>query len=193
MTTATQAKLYTPDDLLAMPDGDRYELVDGHLVEKDMSFWSSYVAGELHGRMRDQCRANHLGWVVPEGATYQCFPHRPQQVRKADVSFIRNDRLSTAQATAEGHMPIAPDLAVEVVSPNDLVYEVDAKVQDYLQAGVSLVWVVNPQVRVIQVYRGDGSVTLLHEKDDLDGEDVLPGFHCRVGDLFQPPPGAQTK
>jgi Uma2 family endonuclease len=174
--------------LLRIPDGNLYELIDGQLMEHTMSFWSGYVAGEVHARLREYSRTNQAGWVVPEGVTYQCFPD-PARVRKADVSFIRAARLSLAQATAEGHLPIAPDLAVEVVSPNDLAYDVDAKVQDYLQANVSLVWVVNPQVRVVEVHRRHGPGTILREPDELDGEDVLPGFRCPVRELFLPPPG----
>src|SRR5262249_22122716 len=104
-------------------------------------------------------------------------------------SFLRLARLSVEQATAHGHLRIAPDLAVEVVSPNDLVYEVDAKVQEYLKAGTQRVWVINPEVRSVEVHRPDAPGTILREQDDLDGEDVLPGFRCRVGDLFLLPPG----
>jgi Uma2 family endonuclease len=189
MSTLAAQKKYTPADLLKMPDGNRYELVNGQLVEYPMSFWSSYVAGEMHARLREHCRSNQLGWAVPEGVTYQCFPQHPERVRKADASFIRRDRLSAAQATAEGHLPVAPDLAVEVLSPNDLAYEVDAKVQDYLGAGVHLVWVVNPEARVVQIHRAQGTGEILREQDVLDGEEVLPGFCCRVADLFQLPPG----
>jgi Uma2 family endonuclease len=191
MITATQSKRYTPADLLSMPDGNRYELIDGQLVEKNMSFWSGYVAGELRRRLSEHCRPNKLGWVVPEGVTYQCFPRHPERVRKADTSFIRADRLSLAQATAEGHLPIAPDLGIEIVSPNDLAYDVDAKAHELLEAGVLLVWVVNPVAREIQVRHPDGSGVILGENDELSGENVVPGFRCRVGDLFQPPPGVQ--
>ncbi|HXG12104.1 MAG TPA: Uma2 family endonuclease [Gemmataceae bacterium] len=180
---------YTPEDLLRIPDGDRYELVNGRLVEHTMSTWASYVAGKVYGRLDAHCQANQLGWVLPEGVTYRCFPDAPDKVRKADVSFIRRERLSMEQATAEGHLTIVPDLAVEVLSPNDLVYEVDTKVQEYLRAGVRLVWVIHPQGRWVDVHRVQGPGTILRENDDLDGEDVLPGFRCRVGDLFQPPPG----
>jgi Uma2 family endonuclease len=189
MQTASTVKRYTPEDLLRMPDGDHYELVDGHLVEQNMSFWASYVAGRILNLLLTFCDAHRSGWVSSEGTTYQCFPANPDRVRKADVSFIRLDRLSLAQATAEGHLPIAPDLAVEVLSPNDLAYEVDAKVQDYLSAGVRLVWVVNPLARTVEVHRLRGAGVILRENDELTGEDVLPGFSCRVGDLFLPPPG----
>ena len=154
-----------------------------------MSTWASYVAGEMLARLRDFCRANQLGWVLSEGTTYRCFPDAPDKVRKADVSFIRRDRLSLEQAISEGHLPIAPDLVVEVLSPNDLASDVHEKVQEYLRAGVQLVWVVDPQARLVEVHRVQGPGTILRENDDLDGEDVLPGFRCRVGDLFQPPPG----
>src|SRR5438876_733284 len=127
MSTVAAPTRYTPEDLLRMPDGNRYELVDGQLVEHTMSTWASYVAGRVFRVLDDYCWAHQLGWVLPEGTTYQCFPDAPNKVRKADVSFIGRERLSFAQATAEGHNPIAPDLAVEIVSPNDLLYDVHAK------------------------------------------------------------------
>ena len=186
MSAPAKTTDFTPEDLLRMPDGDSYELVDGRLVETTMSFWSSYVAGEIHGSLRDFCRHKKLGWVVPEGATYQCFPDAPQKVRKPDTSFIRLARLSLAQATEEGHLPIPPDLAVEVMSPNDNAYDLDEKVQEYLRAGVQLIWVVNPRARTVRVYRQQGIGTILGENDELSGEDVIPGFRCRVGELFVP-------
>ncbi len=188
-TVATKTTL-TPEDLLTMPDGDRYELVDGRLVERNMSLWSSYVAGQVFGLCNDFCRTNPLGWVLPEGTSYQCFPDAPGKVRKADVSFISLDRLSLQQATAEGHISLAPDLAVEVLSPNDLAYEVDKKVNEYLTAGVCLVWVVNPETRSVTVYRADGSVSKVREQEELSGENVIPGFRCRVAEFFRPPSGS---
>lgn len=189
MNTVATKTLYTPEDLLTMPDGDRYELVDGQLVEHTMSFLSSYVAGEIYARVRDFSRAHRPGWALPEGTTYQCFPHAPGKVRKADVSFIRAERYTAEQALQEGHVLIHPDLCVEVVSPNDSYYDVDQKAEEYLRAGVSLVWIANPVNRTVQVRRADGTSTTLREHDELTGEKVLPGFRCRVGDLFQLPPG----
>jgi Uma2 family endonuclease len=189
MSTAAPPTRYTPEDLLRMPDGDRYELVDGRLVERIMSTWSSYVAGKVYSRLDSFCQASPRGWVLPEGTSYQCFTDSPSKVRRADVSFIRADRLTLAQATAEGHLPIAPDLAVEVISPNDLAYDVDQKAEEFLQAGARMVWVVNPQTRTVEVHRPQKTGTILREGDDLDGEDVLPGFRCRIAELFQPPPG----
>jgi len=189
MSTITTTRRYTPEDLLRMPDGKRYELVDGNLVETDMSLWSSYLAGELYRRLGNHCRDHRLGWVLPEGTSYQCFPDAPDKVRRADTSFIRHDRLSPEQAEAEGHVPIAPDLVAEVVSPHDLYYQVDAKVSEWLGASVKLLWVVNPNTRRVRITRADGSGSTVRENDELSGEGVVAGFRCRVGDLFQPPPG----
>ncbi len=190
MSTVTAQARYTPQDLLKMPDGDHYDLVDGQLVENTMSTWAGFVTVEISSRLRDYCRPRELGWILSETAGYQCFSDAPDKVRRPDISFIRLGRLSVEQAKEEGHILIPPDLAVEVVSPNDLDYEVQRKVEEYLKAGVRLVWVVNPQTHKVQVHRATGPGTILRESDDLDGEDVIPGFHCRIQDLFLPPVAA---
>lgn len=183
-----QPRTYTPADLLAMPDGKRYELVNGHLVERTVSGLSSAVGMELGSLIRNHCRADNPDWVFGADCGYQCFPGAPLKVRKPDVSFIRRDRLPVEQL-AEGFITVAPDLAVEVVSPNDLAYDVEAKVQEYLEAGTRLVWVVYPPTRTVWIYRADGSMIGLRALDELSGEDVLPGFRCPVGALF---PAATT-
>ena len=91
-------------------------------------------------------------------------------------------------ALHEGYVRFPPDLAVEVVSSNDLANGIQEKVEDYLGAGVRLVWVIYPETGVAQVLRADGTTARLTRDDSLDGEDVLPGFRCRLGDLFPPPP-----
>src|SRR4051812_5426721 len=94
MSTVEAPTRYRPEDLLALPDADRYELVDGRLVERDMGAKSSYVAGEIDSALRGYCRQKRLGWVFPEGAAYQCFPTSPDMVRKPDVSFVRLGKLA---------------------------------------------------------------------------------------------------
>ena len=79
-----------------------------------------------------------------------------------------------------------PILAVEVVSPNDIVYQLEDKLEDYRKVGVPLVWVVYPNSRTVRVYRADGSTSHLHEDDELSGEDVIPGFRCPVREIFPP-------
>ena len=176
---------YTADDLLTLPDGDRFELVDGRLVEMHMGAESSYIGTRLARLLGNHCESPFCGWVLGADASYQFIPDRPNLVRKPDVSFIRLGRLPNEVMPA-GHVRLAPDLAVEVVSPNDLYYEVEEKVREYRLGGVRLVWVVVPPSRSILVRRLDGSVSEVLEGGELSGEDVVPGFRCRAVDVFHP-------
>ena len=176
---------YTPADLLEMPDGERYELVGGQLVERNKGTESSWIAGRIHSRLDAFVEEHQLGWALPEGTSYQCFPDEPDRVRKPDVSFIARGRLPD-ETLPRGHCRTAPDLAVEVVLPNDLYLEVDQKVHEYLAAGVRLMWVVNPDNRTLRIHRPTGSPPDLTENDQVTGEDVLPGFSCPVVDFFPP-------
>jgi Uma2 family endonuclease len=174
---------HRPEELLTRPDGDAYELVGGELVERKMGARSSFIAGRIFANLDRFCDDQRLGWVFPEGTSFQCFPDDRDKVRRADVSFIRFGRLPR-ELPPEGHIRIAPDLAVEVVSPNDLAYDVDGKVEDYLQAGVQLVWVVNPVTRTVRVHHPNGPGATLRADGELTGGDVLPGFRCPIRDLF---------
>jgi Uma2 family endonuclease len=124
--------------------------------------------------------------VLDSEGSYQCFADDPRKVRKPDVSFIRRGRLPDDRIPA-GHVPVPPDLAVEVVSPNDTVYEADAKVEEYRAAGVPLVWVVNPETRTVHVYRADRTVERLGEADELTAPEMIPDLRCKVVDLFTLP------
>ncbi len=182
MSTMTET-LFTPDDLLTMPGGDQFELVDGHLVERGMGSWASAVEIKLVILIHHAITPKGLGNVFGSGASYQCFSGN--KVRKPDASFILAGRLPDGRIPV-GHIKVVPDLAVEVVSPTDLQYEVDRKVAEYLEAGVQLVWVINPDTRVVLIYRLDGSISGVREGGELDGEGAVPGFRCSVSDLFVP-------
>jgi Uma2 family endonuclease len=173
----------TPEELLAMPDAGRYELVDGQLRERKASFLSTVITGEIGRVLGNHCREHNLGWLPSAQQGYRCYPWAPGLVRMADVSFVRAERV-TPELWDEGHVTIPPDLAVEVVSPHDKVEELDEKVNEYQRAGVKLVWVVHPALRAVAVFRSDKTVSWLWADDELSGEDVIPGFRCRVGDLF---------
>jgi len=192
MSTAVATKTrYTPEDLLAMPDGKSYELVDGQLVERNMGAKSSWVGGRLLVRLEGFCEEHSLGWVFPADNGFQCFSHKPGLVRKPDVSFVRYGRLP-GEMLPEGWIKIPPDLAVEVVSPNDEIEELEEKLDDYQKAGVPLIWVIHPKSRSVMVHRHDGSASRLLESDELSGEDVIPGFRCKVEDFFPKPPPAEA-
>lgn len=175
---------FTPDDLLTMPDGDSYELVDGQLVERKMGAESSWISGRIFGlidRWNESGPVDEQGWAFPEGTSLQCFVGR--KVRRADASFFKAGRIKGN--FPRGHLPIAPNLAVEVISPRDIYEEVEQKVQEYLDAGVELIWLISPRDRTVKIYRQGGrDPQRLTVDDELTGEDVLPGFRCQVADLF---------
>jgi Uma2 family endonuclease len=182
----------TPEELLKSPDGKHYELVDGTLVERKMSALSSLVAIYVSQVLGAYCKEKGLGWVFDSELGYRCFSWKPKQVRRADVSFIRLDRYSLAQVMQRGYVSIPPDLAVEVISPGDLVLELNQKLEEYLRAGVKLVWVIDPQLRVVWVHHPDGRSRRLLETDEIMGEDVIPGFRCSVGTFFPPAPANES-
>ena len=177
---------YSPDDLLIMPDGERYELVNGQLQEKPMSGLSSWVGLEVGARLRNHVVEHNLGWVFGADAGFQCFSDAPDKVRKSDVSFVAKEKLP--DGPADGHLRVAPDLAVEVASANDSLRDTDRKVEEYLAAGVRSVWLINPHVRVVQVIRSSGTLLRLRDADELSEPDILPGFVCLVRDLLPPVP-----
>lgn len=191
MTTAPAMTHYTADDLLAMEDGDRYELDDGELVDTTMGLTSGETASEVNARLWFHVREHKLGRVLDSSIGYQLFPRtRPNRIPRPDISFLSNDRLRRAER--EGWVRIAPDLAVEVVSEHDNARYLQRKVTEYLEAGVRMVWVVYPDTRQVLVHMA-GSVRPLGEDDILDGGDVVPGFAVRVGDLIPEPIGTEAE
>jgi Uma2 family endonuclease len=183
MSTAQSQMIYTPADLLAMPDGKNFELVQGNLVEKPMSVLSSIVEVNVSTLLKVFSRTQKAGEVLGSTNGIRCFPDDPNKVRKPDVSFIKSERFSI-EHLLEGFLTIAPDLVVEVISLRDLAGELDWKVEEYLAAGVPLVWVIDPEAQLVIIHRHDGSVTKLRRNDELTGENILPGFKCKVADLF---------
>jgi Uma2 family endonuclease len=104
-------------------------------------------------------------------------------VRAPDLAFIRRERIPVA-GIPRGFWPGAPDLAVEVISPGDTYTEVEEKVNEWLSAGTRMVLVLNPRTRMVTIYTSPAEVVRLAESDTLDGGEVLPGFSCRVTELF---------
>jgi Uma2 family endonuclease len=139
---------------------------------------SMNVAGPLHSYVRQ----NDLGVVVSAEAGF-IVGRDPDTVRVPDVAFVRKDRIPKAGRPQKFWIG-APDLAVETMSPNDTVYEVDEKVEEWLTAGALLVWVLNPRQKTVTVHRAERTVQILRLGDVLDGENVVPGFRMPVSDVF---------
>jgi Uma2 family endonuclease len=174
----------TAEELFELPDdGMRHELVEGELH-------TMTPAGESHGwvalgigaKIFDHVERAGLGRAYAAETGF--LLHRdPDTVRAPDVAFVARERLPGEPA--RGFAELAPDLVVEVVSPSDRASDVASKATTWLDAGVRLVWVVDPQARLAAVHRPGGTVTVLREDGVLDGEDVLPGFRLPLSELFR--------
>lgn len=187
MTTTPTLRAGTPmtaDDLMTLPKQDAlYELVRGNLVVMT-------PAGARHGmigvrlivRLGAHVDAHALGVVLGPDSGF-VLARDPDTVRAPDVSFVRASRVP-AGGMPDGYFDGAPDLAVEVVSPSDTVYEVEEKVAEYLAAGARQVWVVNPKRRTVAVH-AHGLVHVPGEQDFLEGGDVVPGFRCAIADVMR--------
>lgn len=190
-TTAQPPRTYTPEDLLALTDGPPFELVDGRLEELDVSNLASNVMMKFARILGNHVEPRELGWLYGPETMLRCFSWKPDTIRKPDICFVRRERMPVAQVP-EGFLTVVPDLVIEILSPNDLASRLERKLKEYRRAGIPLIWVVEPESRTARVHRADGSAQDLDEDGTLDGEGVLPGFRCRVGDLFPTPTPADA-
>jgi len=181
--TLIAEKTYTSEDLLNDPNLAGYELVKGYLRERPVSERSSKVGARIIRLLGNEAEKAGQAVVYGSDLGYQCFPDSSINVRFGDASVIDAARLRQIPGDP-GFMPIPADLVVEVLSPNDKSKDVADKVKDYLKAGFRLIWVVDPEWRNVHIYRPDGSVQLLSEREEITGETALPGFRCKVGEFF---------
>ena len=180
----TQTELVTAEELFNMPyDGFRYELVRGEL--RKMAPPGAYHAKSATrvGRwLADYVDDKNLGEVYIAEIGFRIGTN-PDHVRAADVAFVRQEREDEI-GNIHGYFPGAPDLAIEVISPNDRYSEVTEKVRDWLDAGTRMVVVVNPRRRDVTVHLPGKDAITLTEEDTLDGGDVVPGWTLPVRDIF---------
>jgi Uma2 family endonuclease len=183
---SVEQKMMTAEDLWEKPEipGKRFELVDGELVEMPgAGMVHNLIAAVIYGFIRDFVQANDLGWAFTDGLGY-VLSRDPDQVRIPDASYLAHERLPDGRVV-ESFAPAAPNLAVEVVSPNDSATELQEKVQDYLDAGIQAVWIVWPKLRSVTVHLPDGSSRVRGVGSDLEGGDILPGFSIPIASIFE--------
>lgn len=181
---STQTRLMTADEFLMMPDdGLLHELVRGEVVTMSLPGGEhGEVAGEIFWRITNQAKSAKLGKTYAAETGF-LIERDPDTVRGPDVAFVRAERLHEI-TNPKKYIPFAPDLAVEVRSPNDRSDQVDEKVQEWLAAGSRAVWTADPAAKTVTVYRPGVEPITLTEDEIIDGGDVLPGFACRVGLFF---------
>ena len=173
----------TEKDVLAIHDreGRLYELVDGVLVEKAVGLRESLLAIALASILRSFVRPRNLGLVTGADGMMRLFP---SLVRIPDAAFISWDRLPNRRVPTEPIPALAPDLAVEVLSVGNTPGEMARKRQEYFEAGVHIVWQVDPRTRTVEVFTAPDQSTVLHETHILDGGTALPGFTLPLQELF---------
>lgn len=184
MSTA-QFPSVTADQLNALPDSRRLELIDGCLVAREKSDEAVWIGTQVFSLLGKYVEQHGLGWVFPAGSGFQCFAHGPERVRRVDTAVVLANRMKEASAHS-WFVRVCPNLVVEVVSPGDLAYDVHSRIDQWIAAGADEVWLLLPPWRRVRVYDRSN----LHPQYDVPQELVagagLPGFRCRVADLFPP-------
>jgi Uma2 family endonuclease len=172
-----------PDKAL-VDDVERYEVINGVRVEREpMGAFETVLASWLCHLINSFAAGKQLGLAVSE---VLFVLHAPRDLRRRpDVAFVSYARWPTAVVAREAAWSAIPDLAVEIVSPTNLVEEIDSKITDYFQAQVRQVWVVYPDSGRVYVYQSPTQVTVLERTDTLDGGAVLPGFRLPIEQLYE--------
>jgi Uma2 family endonuclease len=179
---ATPAQRATEDDLRATPkDGQKYELVDGQIVVSPAGNLQEVVSVRLAALLLAFVDQHTLGYILGSSAGFR-LPGG--NVRSPDVSFVAKGRYEQ-DIVPEGWPDLAPDLAVEVLSPHDRPRVILDKVGEYLQAGVRMVWVIDAKASRAVVYRSLTDAHTVEAAGSLDGEDVLPGFRCGLAEILK--------
>ncbi len=160
-------------------DLEGYEYVQGELVPMAAAtIIHGEIGSNLHFLLASHVREKKLGRLYITETTFQLG----DRVVKPDIAFVSTERLSDDKLKG---FSVAPDLAVEIVSPSDKQYDVTEKALAYLKAGTRLVWVIEPILKSATVFRSEVDCTLLNYEDTLTSEDVVEGFSCAVAELFE--------
>jgi len=166
--------------LIESQENRLFELVDGALVEKVMGYRESVLAVVLATALQTFVAARKRGLVSGPDGMMRLFPGL---VRIPDVAFVSRERLPNG--IPKDPIPdLVPDLAVEILSESNTPREMARKRGEYFDAGVRLVWFVDPDSRTVVVYTGPEQSRVLTEDQTLDGDPVLPGFSLVLKTLF---------
>jgi Uma2 family endonuclease len=176
----------TADEFLEFSGGESYlELVRGVVVQlSPASILLGRTAKRVHRTLDDFVETRGIGEVIGFETGF-VLERGPDTVRAPDVAFLSNERLEAIEDESK-FAPLAPDLAVEVLSPTDSVKAAGEKARMYLQTGSAVVWVLKPFDHTLRIYRPNTESQVLGPDDEADAEPVLPGFRCPVRGLFPP-------
>jgi Uma2 family endonuclease len=163
-----------------------YEVISGRIVEKAVGVYECWLAAVVFRALGPYLKANPLGRAAQE----MIFDLRPAVdcERRPDVAFVSFERWARDRRIPQTRSwAVVPDLAVEIVNPSNTADEVAEKLEEYFKVGVRLVWVVYPRQLKVYAYSSPTELRVLALGDELDGGDVLPGFHLALSSLFEQP------
>ena len=183
INSTTSKTLVTGDELLEMGDIGPVELINGEIIEQ-MPTGSRHakIEGLITFFLINFLRTVNLGHILTgEAGVYT--QRNPDTIRAMDIGFISNERMNKAQR--DGYLDVAPELIVEVMSPNDRWVDIQEKLAEYFNIGVLLVWLVDPQLEQIHVYRSLDDVRRLTAENELTAPEILPGFAVPVTEIFE--------
>lgn len=179
-------KVWTEAELQSLPhDESSYELVNGELVMSPKNNWyHGRICSRLLTALANFVRQNRLGAVLDSSTG---FWMSNRNCRAPDISFVPKGRLVALgfKPNEKRFFPGAPDLAVEILSPNNTRAEIGERLKDFFSSGARLVWIINPETESVEVCHSFTQRELLAPGTFLEGEDVLPGFRYCIGDLFK--------
>ncbi|MGD0092613.1 MAG: Uma2 family endonuclease [Planctomycetota bacterium] len=168
---------------LASKVSPRAELIDGEIVESmGGAYTHSLVVANVCGIVRNFVIANKLGRVVT-GETGIHIRSELPRCRLADVVFLSYKRVPKGEAKKR-FLRAPPDLVVEVLSEDDTWSDIEDKIQDYHRTGVDMVWVADPQTRTVRVFPRGGTPSIVHDGEEIDGGEILPGFRVPISEFF---------
>ena len=179
---AQQPEAAAPWPFTLIDPEKQLEWVNGQAEVKEMAGARHRRIGiRLSSKIHNFVEENNLGEIYGPDATFTIG----KRERIPDISFVSAARIPP-EGDPVGPWKIAPDLAVEIVSPNDLHDEVETKISEYFAAGVQQVWLVSPQAQTVSIYDSLTQVTILQAGNEITSPALLPGFRCPVAVLFQP-------
>ena len=177
-------KIWTNAEFSALPDGNHYEIVNGELINMGNS-------GALHGYICSLLVMALMNYILPKKLgvildSSTAFTMKNGNKRSPDISFVSREKLEGLEELPDGFLDGSPDLAIEVLSPNNTIAEIDQKIVEYFENGARLVWVINLKQNYVLVYRSAKEPDrLLKGTDSLDGEEIISGFTMPLSELFK--------
>jgi Uma2 family endonuclease len=182
--TLSRKRTWTDEELESLPeDGHKYELLDGDLIMSPVPANHGVICVRLIILIGSFVQRRKLGEVYDSSTGFR-LSH--EVLVSPDVSFVSKARLKRILRGPDRFLYGAPDLAVEVLSPSDRMNELHRKLDLYFRHGTRLVWILNWKVGQIHIYRPESIEALTQTGDVLSGAEVLPGFRCRLKQIFSP-------